>query len=404
LLVAEDSLKSLVFKDFALLESEDPSVSQNKGALGWVSWGRTVPSFQKAVFNLPSGSLSDPVLTDFGYHLIYVEKTEPSDFNYYNPVLLDDLTRKTCLQSLDFELLRSSAVAFDSSLVSTERLIVNKKVVADIFNTIQDNTKNKKLRGNKNSYIGWIEEKNYSDVLFLYDKKAYGVGWFLYYIQKMPATRIPAIKKQEDFVSLLKSFVLQEAVLSLANKEGLRRSSFFKNEFLKHKKNILQKEYSSELVNSIKKPDSLEISDLYEKGVFRGDFIKPRSVVYSEIKTSSIDEINKAYNHYLNEKNFDSTLKLFNGSIKSPVTEGSGGPLSLMAFSMKPGEISSPIENRNKTFSLIRVEKFIKEEPFSVDKVYNQIERKIIKEKQDSVKFNLLKNLKTKHSIRGFEL
>ena len=209
----------------------------------------------------------------------------------------------------------------------------------------------------------------------------------------MPATRIPAIKKQEDFVSLLKSFVLQEAVLSLANKEGLRRSSFFKNEFLKHKKNILQKEYSSELVNSIKKPDSLEISDLYEKGVFRGDFIKPRSVVYSEIKTSSIDKINKAYNHYLNEKNFDSTLRLFNGSIKSPVTEGSGGPLSLMAFSMKPGEISSPIENRNKTFSLIRVEKFIKEEPFSVDKVYNQIERKIIKEKQDSVKFNLLKNL-----------
>jgi hypothetical protein len=262
LLVTEDSLKHLVFKDFALLESEDPSVSQNKGTLGWVSWGRTVPSFQKAVFNLPSGSLSDPVLTDFGYHLVYVEKTEPSDFNYYNPALLDDLTRKTCLQSLDFELLRSSAVAFDSSLVSKERLIINKKVVADIFNTIQDNTKNKKLRGNKNSYIGWIEEKNYSDVLFLYDKKAYGVGWFLYYIQKMPATRIPAIKKQEDFVSLLKSFVLQEAVVSLAKKEGLLSSSFFKNEFLKHKKNILQKEYSSELVNSIKKQKFLTSLDL----------------------------------------------------------------------------------------------------------------------------------------------
>ena len=404
LLVAEDSLKSLVFKDFALLESEDPSVSQNSGALGWVSWGRTVPSFQKAVFNLLPGSLSDPVLTDFGYHLVYVEKTEPSDFNYYNPALLDDLTKKTCLQSLDFELLRSSAISFDSSLVSPERLIINKAVVVDIFNTIENNTKNKKLRGNKNSYIGWIEEKNYSDVLFLYDKKAYGVGWFLYYIQKMPATRIPAIKEQEDFISLLKSFVLQEAVLSLAKKEGLLDSPFFKNEFLKHKKNILQKEYSSELVNSIKKPDSLEVSGLYESGVFKGDFIKPKSVVYSEIKTSSIDEINKAYNHYLSEKNFDSTLKLFSGSVKSPVTQGSGGPLSLMAFSMKPGEVSSPIENRNKTFSLIRIEKFIKEEPFSIDKVYSQIERKLIKEKQDSIKFNLLKNLKKKHSVRGFEL
>ena len=71
---------------------------------------------------------------------------------------------------------------------------------------------------------------------------------------------------------------------------------------------------------------------------------------------------------------------------------------------MKPGEVSSPIENRNKTFSLIRIEKFIKEEPFSIDKVYSQIERKLIKEKQDSIKFNLLKNLKKKHSVRGFEL
>lgn len=404
LLAAEDSLKSSVFKNFALAESEDPSVSQNKGTLGWVSWGRTVPSFQKAVFNLPAGFLSDPVLTDFGYHLVYIDKTEPSDFNYYNPTLLDGLTKKTCLQSLDFELLRSSAIAFDSSLVSKEKLIVNNRVVADIFNTIENNTKNKKLRGNKNSYIGWIEEKNFSDVLFLYNKKAYGVGWFLYYIQKMPATRIPAIKEQEDLVALLRSFVLQEAVLSLAKKEGLQNSSFFKNELLKHKKNILQKEYSSMLINSIKKPDSLEVSNLFEKGVFKGDFIKPKSVVYSEIKTSSVDEINRAYNHYLSEKDFNRTLKLFKGSIKSPVTEGSGGPLSLTAFSMRPGEISKPIENRNKTFSLIRVEKFIKEEAFSIDKVYSQIERKIIKEKQDSVKFNLLKNLKIKYSVQGFKL
>ena len=76
----------------------------------------------------------------------------------------------------------------------------------------------------------------------------------------------------------------------------------------------------------------------------------------------------------------------------------------MAAFDLNVGEVSAPIENRNKTFSLIRVEKFILEEPFSLDLVYNQIERKIIKEKQDSVKFNLLKNLKNKHSIKGFNL
>ena len=73
--LAKTKDKASVFQDFVLLESEDPSASQNKGALGWISWGRTVSSFQKAVFDLPDGALSEPVLTDFGYHLVFVEKT-----------------------------------------------------------------------------------------------------------------------------------------------------------------------------------------------------------------------------------------------------------------------------------------------------------------------------------------
>ena len=402
--IAEKKDKVSIFQDFVILESEDPSASQNKGALGWVSWGRTVSSFQNAVFNLPDGALSEPVLTDFGYHLVFVEKTEPSDFSYYNPLMLENITKKTCLQTLDFEKLRSSAIDFDSALVSSDKLKINKPILKNIFKTIEEKTKDKNLRGNKNSYINWIEEKNFSNVLFVYNKKAYGVGWLVYYLNKMPATRVPSIKTEEDLLSLLKSFILQKAVLLKAESENIHSLYSYQKEFLKHKKNILQKEYSSFLLNSINKPDSLEVSKLYDKGVYRGDYIKPKSVVYSEIKTSSEDKINKAYNHFLSEKDFDKTLELFNGAVKSPVSEGSGGPLSLTAFSMKEGEISAPIENRNKTFSLIRVERFVEPEPFSLDKVYNQIERKIIKEKQDSIKFNLLKNLKNKYNIKDFSL
>ena len=336
--------------------------------------------------------------------MIFIEKEGLSDFSYYNPVFLDDITKKTCLQSLDFESLRAAALDFDSSLVSQKTLNINRPVLNDVFKIFEKNIKEKKLRGNKNSYINWIEEGGFSDVLFVYNEEAFGVNWLVYYLNKMPATRVPSIKKEEDLVSLLKSFVLQEAVLGLAREQNLDNSLYFKNEVLKHKKNILQKEFSSFLVNSIEKPDSSSVKALYDKGVYRGEYIKPKSVVYSEIKTASENEINKAYNHYLSQKDFDKTLKVFNGATKSPVTQGSGGPLSLAAFDMQVGGVSSPIENRNKTFSLIRIEKFIEEEPFSLKKVYNQIERKIIKEKQDSVKLNLLKNLKKKHPVGVFNI
>ena len=61
--------------------SEDPSVKDNAGDLGWVQWGATVPEFQLAAFQLEKGEISKPVLTDFGYHLILVSDLRPSDFN-----------------------------------------------------------------------------------------------------------------------------------------------------------------------------------------------------------------------------------------------------------------------------------------------------------------------------------
>ena len=63
------------FVELVRKESDD---SQNDGHLGQFGRGRMVPSFEKAAFALEVGELSQPVRTQFGWHLIQLnERTEP---------------------------------------------------------------------------------------------------------------------------------------------------------------------------------------------------------------------------------------------------------------------------------------------------------------------------------------
>jgi peptidyl-prolyl cis-trans isomerase SurA len=59
------------FASFARTYSQDGSASQG-GDLGWISPGETVPEFERAMNQLKVGQVSDPVRTEFGYHLIEV--------------------------------------------------------------------------------------------------------------------------------------------------------------------------------------------------------------------------------------------------------------------------------------------------------------------------------------------
>ncbi|MBN1602439.1 MAG: SurA N-terminal domain-containing protein [Chitinispirillaceae bacterium] len=78
ILSSKDSL-SVSFANDARIESDDPGSGENGGELGWFGRGAMVPEFDSVAFSIPVGTISDPVKSNFGYHLIFVEAKEVKD-------------------------------------------------------------------------------------------------------------------------------------------------------------------------------------------------------------------------------------------------------------------------------------------------------------------------------------
>lgn len=70
-----DSIRNAVvngddFGRLARILSQDPSAKRNSGSLGWFGRGRMVKEFEQAAFNMEVGEISQPIETQFGYHII----------------------------------------------------------------------------------------------------------------------------------------------------------------------------------------------------------------------------------------------------------------------------------------------------------------------------------------------
>jgi peptidyl-prolyl cis-trans isomerase D len=99
--VLNKAKKGANFEDLAKKFSEDDATKPKGGDLGWIVEGQTVPEFQQAAFNLPKGSISDLVKTQYGFHIIKVidrETTHTKSLEEVRdsilPILLDEKVRQ----------------------------------------------------------------------------------------------------------------------------------------------------------------------------------------------------------------------------------------------------------------------------------------------------------------------
>jgi len=94
--VAEELKKGADFAELAKKKSKDPGASDG-GDLGFFTKDQMVPEFSAVAFALEPGKISDPVKSQFGWHIIKVEEKrnrKPPSFDQVKPQIEQYVTRK----------------------------------------------------------------------------------------------------------------------------------------------------------------------------------------------------------------------------------------------------------------------------------------------------------------------
>ncbi len=102
------------FEDLAKAESDDTGSGSNGGELGEFSRGRMVPAFEETAFALKTGDVSEPVKTQFGYHVIQVQKHESKKFEDVQSEIDEKLKPELAQKAID-ELRNKTSITFDKT-------------------------------------------------------------------------------------------------------------------------------------------------------------------------------------------------------------------------------------------------------------------------------------------------
>jgi len=106
--IYESLMRGANFEETAVAKSEDPSVKDNKGDLGYFTALFMVYPFESTAYALKVGEISKPVRTSFGYHIIKVTGRRPAQGEVLTahimirlPEQSDDATKAQAKQRID---------------------------------------------------------------------------------------------------------------------------------------------------------------------------------------------------------------------------------------------------------------------------------------------------------------
>lgn len=120
------------FGELAAEYSSDGS-AQDEGNLGYFSTGQMVPEFEEAAFSMEEGDISDPVQSEYGFHIIKVNDIRENDEDIGELAEVeDDIRREIQVSKMDM----SEAATKIDNLIQDANVDVKIEELEDLFEPV----------------------------------------------------------------------------------------------------------------------------------------------------------------------------------------------------------------------------------------------------------------------------
>ena len=307
--VKDSVLMGFKFSDLALKHSSDPSVGVNDGSLGWVQIGKTVPSFQTALFSLCVGCLG-VVETDFGIHVVGVDSVRSSHYNSMDKNLYDDYVFRFASAYIE-ENLKDVAALHDTLLLKNENIVFNDRALLELVSLLDDELLKK---GGKRNDVNLSDVlKSHQKVLVSYKGDLLGGAWF--------ANKIETTLHRSAFYSSLdeikndfKMILLRDIVYNKALGLGLQNNYSFNSQYLPVKLGVYEKAYMGWLVESVNPPTQDQVEAYYTQNNKGASLQKQYKSIETILLQQKQKDIKLLYEESIkNRENIKINVEWFNG-------------------------------------------------------------------------------------------
>jgi parvulin-like peptidyl-prolyl isomerase len=382
--------------------SDDPSAKQNKGDLGYFSWGRMAPAFQEKAFSQEKGEISEPVLTSFGYHIIKtVDKRENPDFNADN----FEQEKNRLKHRLYRKVQGQARVLWDSlsnSLKKQSNFVLNEENIKKVSSLIKEKAKTKKIKTDD------FSDTEKSIILASWDGGKCTLGCLFEYYGQRLSQYTASLTTPDKLKEKVDNFSLNKIVIDLAKKEGYENDPEVQKEIENAKRSIERKMIRKVQYEMLKDEGEItedEMKAYYEK--HKDSFKKKAEIETWEIYVTNEDLAKKIAEQAKNGADFEKLVEKYSEDKYTKKKKGylgfiksfSRGAVSKEAIKAGSNAVAGPIKYK-KGWAIIKTGLEKPEVLKSFEESKKTVRSKLKREKRAAHREQIKKDLWNSYSVK----